>query len=96
MTAYMIVDLDVHDPEGFSAYREDVPALIAKHGGEYIVRDGESEVIEGDWRPNRMVIFRFPNRQAVHDLFADPEYAGFMALRHRTAKSNIVVVDGMD
>ncbi|MFP6748720.1 MAG: DUF1330 domain-containing protein [Alphaproteobacteria bacterium] len=96
MTAYMIVDLDVHDPDGFAAYRDEVPALITKHGGEYIVRGGEFEVLEGDWRPHRMVIFRFPNRQAVHDLFADPEYADLKALRHRTAKSNVIVVDGMD
>ncbi len=96
MTAYMIVDLDVHDADGFAVYRDGVPALIAKHGGEYIVRGGEHDVLEGNWRPHRMVMFRFPNRQAVYDLFADPEYADLKALRHKTAKSNIIVVDGID
>jgi uncharacterized protein (DUF1330 family) len=45
MTAYMIVDLKVHDQEEFETYRQGVPALIAKHGGEYIVRGGDFEVI---------------------------------------------------
>ena len=96
MTAYMLVDLDVHDPEGFEKYKTEVPALIAKHGGEYIVRGGEFDVIEGDWQPNRLVFFRFPNRQAIHDLFDDPEYAELKALRHRTANSIVVAVDGVE
>ncbi len=96
MTAFMIVDLDVHDPEGFASYQTDVPALIAKHGGEYLVRGGEHEVIEGDWQPKRLVIFRFPDRQAIHNFFDDPDYADLKALRLRTATSSIIAVDGMD
>ena len=96
MTAYMLVDLHVHDPEGFEKYRTDVPALIAKHGGEYIVRGGEFEVIEGEWQPKRLVIFRFPDRQAIHNFFDDPEYADLKALRHRVANSSVVTVDGID
>lgn len=96
MTAYMLVDLDVHDPEGFEEYRTAVPTLIAKHGGEYIVRGGEFEVIEGEWRPNRLVMFRFPDRAAIRNLFKDPEYADLKALRHRVASSAIVAVDGLD
>jgi uncharacterized protein (DUF1330 family) len=95
MTAYMIVNLDVHDPEGMAEYRDKVPALIAKHGGEYIVRGGEFEVLEGTWRPSRLVIFRFPDRQAIHGFYDDPDYAGLKALRLRTADSELVIVDGV-
>ena len=59
MTASMIVNLDIHDLGGFSRYREEVPALIAKHGGEYIVRGGDFEVLEGKWQPSRLALFRF-------------------------------------
>lgn len=96
MTAYLLVDLDVHDPEGFEKYKSEVPALIAKHGGEYIIRGGDFEVIEGDWQPNRLVFFRFPDRQAIRDFFGDPEYAELKALRHRTANSIAVAIDGID
>jgi uncharacterized protein (DUF1330 family) len=96
MTAYLIVELDVHDPEGFNDYRARVPALIKKHGGEYIVRGGESEVIEGSWRPKRLVIFRFPDRKATRAFFDDPDYAELKALRLRTSKGNIVAVDGVN
>jgi uncharacterized protein (DUF1330 family) len=96
MTAYMIVDLDVHDADGFQEYRTGVPALIAKHGGEYLVRGGEFEVIEGTWQPRRLVLFRFPDRQAIRSFFDDPEYAELKALRHRTCDTNVVAVDGVE
>ena len=73
-----------------------MPALIAKHGGEYIVRGGAFDVIEGDWQPHRLVFFRFPDRQAIHDFCGDPEYAELKALRHRTANTILVAVDGID
>jgi uncharacterized protein (DUF1330 family) len=96
MTAYMLVDLDVHDPKGFEEYRAAVPTLIAKHSGEYIVRGGEFEVIEGDWQPNRLVMFRFPDRQSIRNFFNDPEYADLKALRHKVSDSIVVAVDGID
>jgi uncharacterized protein (DUF1330 family) len=94
MVAYLIVDLDIHDPEGFQKYREGVGAFIAKHGGEYLVRGGEFEVIEGDWQPHRLVLFRFPNRQAIRNFFADPEYAALKEIRFKTSKTVAVAVDG--
>jgi uncharacterized protein (DUF1330 family) len=96
MVAYLIVDLDVHDPEGFQKYREGVPAFIAKHGGEYLVRGGEFEVIEVDWRPRRLVLFQFPNRQAIRNFFADPEYAALKDIRFKTSRTIAVAVDGAE
>ena len=96
MAAYLIIDLEVHDQEGFQQYREGVGAFIAKHGGEYLVRGGEFEVIEGDWQPHRLVLFRFPNRQAIRNFFADPEYAELKDIRFTPAKTVAVAVDGIE
>jgi len=49
MVAYMIIDLDVHNKAAFEEYQKSVPALIAKHGGQYLVRGGQFEIVEGDW-----------------------------------------------
>lgn len=96
MTAYMIVDLEIHDAAGFQEYRTRVPALIERHGGRYLARGGEVEVIEGSWQPRRLVLFRFPDRQAIKAFMDDPDYAELKALRIRTCDSNIVAVDGLD
>ena len=87
MTAYLLVDLDVQDTGGFERYKNEVPALIAKHGGEYLIRGGEFEVIEGDWQPSRLVLFRFPDRAAIRAFFDDPSYAELKVLRNQTANS---------
>ena len=95
MAAYLIVDLTVHDMERYEAYKRAVPKFIEKHGGEYIVRGSELEVIEGNWRPNRLVVMRFPNRQAIRNFFNDPEYQPLAALRREVATTNSIAVDGI-
>jgi uncharacterized protein (DUF1330 family) len=94
MAAYLIVDVDARDPERYDVYKREVPRLIARHGGEYLVRGGFFEIIEGTWEPTRLVVLRFPSRAAIHAFFADPEYQPLRALRQEVATSNIVAVEG--
>ena len=95
MSAYLIVDVDLRDAAAYEAYKRDVPALIARHGGEYLVRGGEHEVLEGTWRPHRLVLFRFPDRGAIRAFMADPDYVPLKALRQRIASTDAVAVDGI-
>lgn len=95
MTAYLIVDVAIRDPQRYEDYKQKVPALIARHGGEYLVRGGVHEVLEGEWRPTRLVLFRFPSRDAIKAFLADPDYQPLAALRHAIADSSLVAVDGL-
>jgi len=95
MAVFLIVDVDAQDPSALERYRAEVPAFIRKHGGEYLVRGGAFEVLEGDWRPSRLVLFRFPDTQSVKAFIDDPEYRPLKALRHRVAKTSMVVVAGV-
>ncbi len=95
MAAYMIVNLDIHDPAAYEAYKAKVPVLIARHGGEYLVRGGKCEVLEGRWHPHRLVLFRFPDSAAVRAFMDDPDYAPLKALRQRVADTDLVVVEGI-
>jgi uncharacterized protein (DUF1330 family) len=94
MSAYLIVNADVKDDTDYKEYRAKVPAVIRKHGGEYLVRGGNFIVLEGDWKPSRLVILRFPDIAAVQNLFNDPEYLALKALRQRVTESEIVAVEG--
>jgi len=96
MTAYLLVDLDIHDVEGFQAYRSRVPEFIAKHGGVYLVAGGEFEVLEGDWQPHRLALFKFPDRQSIRNFFDDPDFEEIAAIRRRSSKTIAVAVDGVD
>ena len=74
MSAYVIVDIEVTDPEAYEDYRSQVPALVAKHGGKYLVRGGPFEILEGDWSLNRLIVLEFPSMEAAKEFYDSEEY----------------------
>jgi uncharacterized protein (DUF1330 family) len=95
MTAYVIADIEVTDREGFAEYQQKVPATIAAYGGRYLVRGGASEVLEGSWSPRRCVVLEFPSMAQLKTWYASPEYRPLIAIRERTTRSNLVMVEGL-
>jgi uncharacterized protein (DUF1330 family) len=95
MAAYVIVDLEVTDPARFAEYRERVPATLAAYGGRFLVRGGAHEVVEGGWRPRRLVILEFPSLAQAHRWYESEEYREPKALRLRAADANLVFVEGV-
>jgi uncharacterized protein (DUF1330 family) len=95
MPAYMIMDIEVTDPEGYKEYVRLAPAAVALYGGRYIARGGANETLEGDWRAKRLVILEFPNGESAKTWLNSPEYAPARKLRHQYAKSNMVLVEGI-
>ena len=95
MKAYLIADVEVIDSVGYEEYRQKVPATISAHGGRYLARGGTTEVLEGTWSPRRCVILEFPSLAQFKAWWASPEYQPLRAIRERTAKSNLVVTEGL-
>ena len=95
MPAYVIAEIRVTDFEVYKQYIELVPALIRKHGGEYVVRGGAPETLEGEWTPQRVVVLKFPNRNAARAFFDDHEYGPVRDIRRASSASEIVLVDGV-
>lgn len=94
MSAYVIVDIEVNDPEGYEEYKKLAQDSVAAYGGRYIVRGGSKEILEGSWMPRRFVILEFPDVATAKAWWASPEYAAGKALRQRCADTNMLVVDG--
>ena len=95
MSAYVVVDVEVTDPAGFEQYRSQVPASIARYGGRYIVRGGQTETLEGSWAPKRVVILEFPDRATAKAWWSSQEYADAKALRQRFAHTDLIVIEGV-
>ncbi len=95
MSAYFIVDLEVTDPVGIEEYRKQVPATIAKYGGRYLVRGGKHETLEGDWHPRRVILLEFPSVEQAKRWYDCEEYRGPKALRFKTARTNLILVEGV-
>ena len=94
MTAYVIADITVHDPDRFMEYVRLVPAFVEKHGGRYRVRGGDPESREGTWQPQRLVIIEFPSRDDALAFLNDPDYQPVAAIRHAAASTNLIVAEG--
>ena len=95
MPAYVIADVEVTDPAAFAEYAKGGPAVLAAYGGTYIVRGGAIEVFEGNWAPTRLSIVRFETAAQAKAWIASPEYRPLREIRHRAARSKIVVVEGV-
>ena len=94
MAAYVIVEIDVVDPVGYEDYKNQAGATVAKYGGKYIVRGGKAEVLEGDWNPKRIVILQFESMERAKEWLHCEEYREPRKMRHRTAKTNMILVEG--
>ena len=95
MSAYVIVEIEVVDSVGYEEYKKQAAATVHKHGGKYIVRGGKTEVLEGDWNPKRIVILEFESMERAKEWLNCEEYREPRKMRQRTAKTNMIVVEGV-
>jgi uncharacterized protein (DUF1330 family) len=95
MPAYVIVDIIVTDPVRYEEYKKSAAETVTVFGGRYIVRGNPVEVLEGDWIPNRLVILEFESLSRAKQWWASSEYSEPKKLRHETARSKMIVVEGI-
>lgn len=95
MAAYVIVEIEIVDPVGYEEYKNLAGASVEKYGGKYIVRGGATEVLEGDWKPKRIVILQFDSMKRAKEWLTCEEYREPRKMRHRTAKTNMILVEGV-
>jgi uncharacterized protein (DUF1330 family) len=96
LTAYIIADVDVRDPVAYEEYRQQVPATLEKYGGRFVVRGGKVDVLEGAWRPGRIVVLAFDSVEKAKAWWSSVEYAGPKALRQSASKGSLIVVPGWE
>lgn len=94
MAAYIIVEIDIHDPTQYEAYKRMTPASIAVYGGRFTVRGGATEMLEGNWNPKRIVVIEFDTADKAKAWWSSPEYAPAKALRQRIATTKMILVEG--
>jgi uncharacterized protein (DUF1330 family) len=77
-----------------NSYRQLAASSIERHGGRYLVRGGEQQVLEGDWTPGTIVV-EFPTMDAARAWYASADYAE--ALRHRddALERDLILVEGV-
>lgn len=95
--AYLIVEMHITDRETYKAYMAEAPAAVKAAGGEYLVRGGKQETLEGDWNPHRVAMLRFPSYAAAKAFYDGEHYTKVRELRAGTTEYfNMVLVEGVD
>ena len=95
MPAYVVIEIEVHDPATYEQYKLLAPPAIAAYGGRYLARGGRTATLEGDWSPKRLVILEFDSVDRAQAWWASPEYAEAKALRQSCSSAKMVVVEGL-
>jgi uncharacterized protein (DUF1330 family) len=95
MSAYVVVEIEVLDPERYETYKQLAPPSIAQYGGRYVARGGQVETLEGTWSPKRLVILEFPSVDQAKAWWNSAEYAQAKTLRQAVARTQMIVVPGL-
>ena len=97
MSAYMIAQIEITDPEAYQHYLAGFMPVFERHGGQLLASSKNlTEVVEGEWAHPKTVIMKFPSLEAARQWHADPDYQALAAHRHRSAHANLVLVEGLD
>ena len=96
MKAYVIVDVRITDPARYEDYKKLTPASLVPYEGKFIVRGGDTETLEGSWKPGRVVIIEFPSKERAKAWWSSEGYAPAKALRQSASVTQMIVVDGAE
>jgi uncharacterized protein (DUF1330 family) len=95
MPAYVIGNVEVHDPQTYEKYRAHTLETIQAFGGRFLVRGGEVEVKEGVWHPRRMVLLEFPDLATARRWYDSAAYQAILPYRIESAKTDLLLVEGL-
>jgi uncharacterized protein (DUF1330 family) len=96
MPAYAIGRLEMHNPSWLQEYGPKTAALVARHGGKYLVRGSTMERLEGTGTlPSVVVVLEFPSMAQAKAWYRDPEYAPLIKLRQTGADLDFILVEGL-
>lgn len=95
MKAYVIVDVKITDPDRYGEYKKLTPGSLLPFDGKFVVRGGESETLEGTWKPGRIVVLEFPSMQKARAWWASEGYAPAKAIRQSASVTQMILVQGV-
>jgi uncharacterized protein (DUF1330 family) len=95
MKAYAIVDIQILDTGKFEKYKQMAASSIAQYGGNYVVRGGKIEPLEGGWNPERLAIVEFPSVEQAKAWYDSMEYAPAKNIRKEASRTRFLIVEGV-
>jgi uncharacterized protein (DUF1330 family) len=93
VSAYVLVEIDVTDPDAYAEYIPLAEASVKRHGGRYITRGAKSEALEGKWS-GRIVLLEFDSLDAARSWYHSDDYQAALPIRLRTSEGRMIALEG--
>ncbi|WOP14208.1 DUF1330 domain-containing protein [Ottowia sp. SB7-C50] len=94
-SGYIIANVRVTNPEQYEEYKKWSTEAFKAHNAEICVRGGQTQVMEGDWQPERVVIAKFSSFEAAKAFYDSAEYLRARQAREGAAIMRLVAVEGV-
>ncbi len=94
MSAYVIVEVSIHDHDLYEQYKKLTPAAVSAFDGRFVVRGGQTQSLEGDWNPERFVILEFPSMERAREWYNSDQYTHARLIRQRASHAKMLLVEG--
>ena len=95
MAGYAITQIEVTNPENYKNYLAKVTDIVTKFGGEYLVRGGDYECVEGEWKLPRTVVVKFPSYEKALEFYNSEEYKPVRQIRLDNSVGNVIISKGV-
>lgn len=96
MAAYIIANVSIDDPTRYADYTALTPGIIKKYNGEFVVRGGAVEALEGKTEGERWVVLKFENKKAARAFYDSEEYTAAKAIRQEAASAQFLLLEGFE
>lgn len=93
MPAFVIVEVDITDPEKYNAYKQLTPATVSAFGGKFVLRGNPVTVLEGEWDHERLVMLQFPTKEKAEAWYNSDGYQHAKSVREGAAKAKFLLVE---
>ena len=94
MSGFAIFNIDIKRPKEYKEYVEKVNPIAERYGGEYIIRGGESTIVEGSWAYPRTVVIKFPSYEKALEWYNSEEYKPIKQIRLDNSVANGIIIKG--
>lgn len=92
----LAVDTEILDLEGLDGLSNRIGAMLNRDRGTALVRGGTIYPMDdGSTPPARIAILHFDSPAEARAIMDDPEFSTLQNERHRFAKSNVFIVEGV-
>lgn len=92
MSAFILVEVDIHNMEVYEEYKKLTPSSLEPYGGKFVIRGLEVEALEGAWTHDRLVLLEFPNREKALEWYNSESYQRAKKIREKASSANFFIV----